>query len=145
MIMYCLGFPIFNVYHGPTRRLERRLITVKEALYSRTHGSEMLLAYGTERTPIAQKGNVNRSWRPTCTHIRVGLCTVFCFTGESKSPCHSERSRSFASIIFFFFFFFFSGLVFRSAYNEVQRRSRRYYTLCLGMLHWRKEASVSWL
>ena len=30
-------------------------------------------------------------------------------------------------------FFFESKFVFRSAYNVVQRRSRSYYTLCLGM------------
>jgi hypothetical protein len=34
---------------------------------------------------------------------------------------------------FFFFFFFKSEFIFRGAYNGVQRRSRRYNVLCLGV------------
>ena len=73
--------------------------------------------------------------------IFKGLCCGL----NVRDFSHASQERFVNVLCDVFFFFFFPRLVFRSAYNEVQRRSRRYYTLCLGMLHWRKEASVSWL
>jgi hypothetical protein len=47
---------------------------------------------------------------------------------------------------FFFFFFFFLNLNFYSAARTTGYRGGRvgYYALCLGVLHQRIEASVSW-